>query len=212
MAIGEMRREYDSEGLTEQQVTDDPFEQFGRWFADAQAADILDPNAMTLATCGPDGAPAARIVLLKGFDAHGFVFYTNYRSAKARELHDNPRATLLFYWDKLNRTVRIVGDVMRVSRDESEAYFASRPRESQLAAWASDQSAPLATRDALDARFASLEQRFADADVPTPPFWGGYRLVPRHIEFWQGQPSRMHDRLRYDRSPDGAWSLTRLAP
>lgn len=212
MPIGRMRREYDSEGLTEAQAAADPIAQFERWFAEAQAADILDPNAMTLATCAADGVPTARIVLLKDFDARGFVFFTNYRSAKAAELKDNPLATLLFYWDKLNRTVRVAGEVVRVGRAESEAYFATRPRDSQIAAWASNQSRPIESRAALERQFDEYQQRYADEDVPTPPFWGGYRLLPRAVEFWQGQPSRLHDRLRYDRQMDGTWTRTRLAP
>lgn len=212
MSIGHMRREYDSEGLTEAQVADDPIEQFRRWFADAEAADTLDPNAMTLATCGSDGEPAARIVLLKEFDDRGFVFYTNHRSDKAMEIKDNPRVTLLFYWDKLNRTVRITGDATRVERAAAEAYFAERPRDSQLAAWASDQSRPIKDRAELEARFAEYEKQFEGQDVPAPPSWGGYRVWPQRLEFWQGQPSRLHDRLCYRRQPDGTWQLTRLAP
>ena len=212
MAMGEMRREYDSPGLGESEAASDPFEQFRRWFSDAKEADILDPNAMTLATCGAAGVPQARIVLLKHFDEAGFVFFTNYRGDKALELKDNPSASLMFYWDKLNRTVRIVGDVRRVDRAQSERYFASRPRASQLAAWASAQSQPLTSRAALDEQYAAYEQQFARRDVPTPPFWGGYRLRPWSIEFWQGQPSRLHDRLRFDRQRDGTWRLTRLSP
>ena len=212
MAIGEMRREYDSEGLSEADAAADPLEQFRAWFDEAKQADILDPNAMTLATCGADGVPEARIVLLKSFDEQGFAFYTNYRSDKAAQLKDNPRASLMFYWDKLNRTVRLVGDVTRVPRDMSERYFSGRPRASQIAAWISEQSRPIADRDALEARFDECEKKFEGRDVPAPPFWGGFRLRPQTYEFWQGQPSRMHDRLRYDKQPDGSWQRVRLCP
>ncbi|HEX7010206.1 MAG TPA: pyridoxamine 5'-phosphate oxidase [Phycisphaeraceae bacterium] len=211
-SLADLRREFAEPGLREEDLLPDPIEQFGRWLEEARQAGILDPNAMTLATCGADGTPSARIMLLKGFDAEGFTFFTNYQSDKAADLADNPRAALLFYWDKLSRCVRITGVVGRVPREQSEAYFATRPRGSQLGAWASCQSRVVPDRATLEQRFAELEQQYAGQPVPTPPHWGGYRLRPQRIEFWQGQPSRLHDRLRYARQPDGTWRMERLSP
>jgi pyridoxamine 5'-phosphate oxidase len=200
--------------ITESTVDPSPFVQFTRWFQDAHAlyAQGLDPTAMTLATASAVGVPTARMVLLKSFDERGFVFYSHYDSAKGRDLAENPRAALVFYWAPLERQVRLVGEVTRVSRDESQAYFDSRPREARLGAWASRQSTVLPDRAALEARLAEATARFPSDDIPLPPYWGGFRLAPASVEFWQARPGRLHDRLRYTRQPDGAWRIERLAP
>ena len=190
----------------------DPLRQFARWFEQAQAAGIRVPEAAALATATADGTPSARMVLVKAFDARGFAFYTGYESRKGRELAENPRAALLFSWDALGRQVRVEGDVERLARDESEAYFRTRPRESQLAAWASRQSEPIAGRAELEAAFREAERRFAGQEVPLPPGWGGYRLRPSAYEFWQHRDSRLHDRLRYLPARAGGWTLSRLSP
>jgi pyridoxamine 5'-phosphate oxidase len=197
--------------LLEADVASDPLEQFRRWYAEAERADIRAPHAMALATADSRGAPSVRMVLLKGADDEGFVFFTGYGSRKGGELGANPRAALLFYWDPLGRQVRVEGEVTRVSAGESDAYFATRPRGAQLAAAASRQGRMLHGRDELDARVAELEREYAGADVPRPEHWGGYRLRPDAYEFWQHRESRLHDRLRYTRQPDG-WRLERLAP
>jgi pyridoxamine 5'-phosphate oxidase len=206
-----MRREYAREALAEADVDADPVVQFGRWFEQAQQAGLLEPTAMTLATATPDGRPSARMVLLRGFDQRGFCFYTNYESRKGAELAANPRAALVLWWDKLERQVRIEGRVERTSRAESEAYFASRPPGSQLSAAASPQSRVIEDRAVLERRVAELATTLPDGRLPLPDFWGGYRLLPDLIEFWQGRPNRLHDRLRYRRGGD-TWKLERLAP
>jgi pyridoxamine 5'-phosphate oxidase len=206
-----LRREYTIGELTESQIAADAVEQFSRWFADAQRPDIHEPNAMTLATADAAGKPAARIVLLKAFDRRGFVFFTNYTSRKGFELGDNPRATLVFFWQPLERQVRIDGIVEKVSREESVAYFRSRPVASQIGAWVSHQSGVVGSRVDLEQREAELKKRFAGGEVPTPDFWGGYRVVPQEIEFWQGRPSRLHDRILYTQTETG-WKIQRLAP
>jgi pyridoxamine 5'-phosphate oxidase len=198
-------------GLPEAFDSDDPFDLFTRWFAEARGCGILLPEAMTLATAGADGRPAARQVLLKGHDERGFVFYTNYESRKCAELEENPNAALLFHWSVLERQVRIEGTVARTSEEESRTYFATRPRGSQLGAWASEQSSQLANRDDLDSRFKEAENRFAGQEVPLPPFWGGLRLEPISFEFWQGRLNRLHDRLLFERRED-AWRSRRLYP
>jgi pyridoxamine 5'-phosphate oxidase len=206
-----LRREYRIGELVESQIAADAIEQFSRWFAEAQRPDILEPNAMTLATADAAGKPAGRIVLLKGFDERGFVFFTNYTSRKGFELADNPRASLIFFWQPLERQVRIDGNVEKVSREESVAYFRSRPVASQIGAWVSHQSGVIASRDELERREAELKKKFAGGEVPTPDFWGGYRVVPHEIEFWQGRRSRLHDRILYTRNGSG-WKIQRLAP
>jgi pyridoxamine 5'-phosphate oxidase len=197
--------------LLETSVPAEPLEQFRRWYAEAEAAEIRAPHAMALATAGADGAPSVRMVLLKGADEDGFVFFTGYGSRKGGELDANPRAALLFFWDPLGRQVRVEGTVERVGAAESDAYFATRPRSAQLAAAASRQGRVLAGREELDARLAELEREHAGAEVPRPEHWGGYRLHPETYEFWQHRESRLHDRLRYRRD-DGAWLLERLSP
>jgi len=209
--LAALRRDYALARLDERDVDADPIRQFERWFADAAAARVLEPNAMTLSTATRDGVPSARIVLLKGVDANGFAFYTDYRSRKGAELAENPLAALTFLWKEIERQVRITGSVSRVSTEESEAYFRTRPGGSRLGAWASHQSAALASRDELEARVRDVAVRFPDGDVPLPPHWGGFRVAPDEIEFWQGRPDRLHDRLLYRRGERG-WEISRLSP
>jgi len=212
-SIADLRREYARARLDEADVSHDPLVEFARWFAEAQDAQLPDPNAMTLATATADGAPSARIVLLKGFDERGFVFYTDYRSRKGAELEANPRAALVLYWSELDRQVRITGGVALASREESERYFKSRPLGSRLGAWASHQSRVIPGRAALESDLRTMEDRFEDGDVPLPAHWGGYRVVPDTIEFWQGRESRLHDRIRYVREGGGkGWRVERLSP
>ena len=211
-AITDLRREYANHALSEDHADPDPIRQFTSWFDEAVSAQLLDVNAMTLATVSSAGDPAARIVLLKGFDQHGFVFFTNYDSAKGRDLAATPRACLLFFWVELERQVRITGSVTKVATAESDEYFHSRPFESQIGAWASAQSTVVADRVALETRYAELSAQHAGQVVPLPPFWGGYRVKPECIEFWQGRPSRLHDRLLYLRQADGSWARSRLSP
>ena len=211
MDASEIRREYMQAGLDERDLAAEPIAQFSAWFQAALAAETRDPTAMTLATADVQGRPAARIVLLKSFDERGFVFYTNYGSRKAHEIEANPHAALVFYWPELDRQVRVEGRVGRVDPAESAAYFASRPVASQLGAWASRQSEPIAGRAELERSLAAAAERFAGA-VPAPSFWGGYRLRHDRVELWQGRPSRLHDRLVYRRGEDDRWTIERLQP
>jgi pyridoxamine 5'-phosphate oxidase len=215
MDIAHLRTEYKRATLDESHVDADPLVQFARWFEEALNAKLPEPNAMTLATAGSDGRPSARIVLLKGFDARGFVFFTNYASRKGCELAARPHAALLFHWVELERQVRIEGPVGKVEANESDTYYATRPRASQLGAWASPQSDPIRGRAALEALFTATEAQYSDSGriVPRPPHWGGYRVDPDTIEFWQGRASRMHDRIRYRRERGASvWKIDRLAP
>lgn len=208
-----MRREYDPPAaLRAADLAPDWRTQFERWFAEALAAGLPEPNAMVVATADEQGRPSTRTVLLKGYDDRGLVFFTNYRSRKGREALANPYASLLFPWFPLQRQVVICGAVAPVDRAETEAYFATRPRDSQIGAWASPQSEVLPDRAALDARVAAVAERFADGPVPAPPHWGGFRVAPETVEFWQGRAGRLHDRLRYRRTSDGRWLIERLAP
>ena len=217
MAIQDLRQHYDPEPLNPADLQPCPFAQFLDWFEQARAADILEPNAFTLATAASSGQPDARTVLLKGVDpdgvsTRGLVFYTNYESAKGHELADNPRCVMNFYWDRLARCVRIAGGVIKVSREETDEYFHSRPRASQLGAWCSRQSEIIDGREVLTQRFEQLLEKYpGDTPIPTPPTWGGYRVIPDRFEFWQGQPSRLHDRLRY-RPAERGWVIERLSP
>jgi pyridoxamine 5'-phosphate oxidase len=208
----DLRVDYARGRLDETDAARDPVGQFGRWFNEAAAANVPEPNAMTLATSDASGVPAARIVLLKSFDDRGFTFYTNYDSRKGRELAGNPRAALCFFWQPLERQVRIEGAVERVGRGESEAYFNGRPRQAQIGAWVSQQSRPVTSRAELERLEAELQKRFDGKPVPLPDYWGGFRVVPHAIEFWQGRPSRLHDRLLYTRNAEGAWTIQRLSP
>jgi pyridoxamine 5'-phosphate oxidase len=206
------RKDYARFSLREENVDPDPIRQFTRWFDEATTSAVPEPDAMTLATCTSDGRPSARIVLLRGVDERGFAFFTNYESRKARELDNNPRAALVFFWHDLERQVRVEGRVERVSADESDLYFHGRPASSRIGAWASPQSEVIPSRESLEERFGDLENRFSDGSIARPPNWGGYRLVPDTVEFWQGRPSRLHDRLRYSRHEQGGWLIERLAP
>jgi len=211
MALADMRKDYGIAGLLEKDLAKNPFRQFETWFAEAEAAKVSEPNAMTLATADRAGRPSARTVLLKAVDGRGFVFYTNYESRKGRELADNVQAALVFPWITMERQVIVEGPVARVSREEAEVYFHSRPRASQLAAWASPQSTVVAGRPVLEESYRVVERKYEGREVPLPPQWGGYRLSPVTVEFWQGRRSRLHDRLRYRREDGGDWVVERLA-
>ena len=211
MSIAHLRREYARARLDERDVDPDPLVQFRKWFEDARRAELPEPNAMTLATATPGGVPSARMVLLKAADERGFTFFTDYRSRKGQELEANPHAALVFFWGELERQVRIAGTVSRVSREETEAYFRTRPRESRLGAWSSHQSTVLAGRESLETRLREVSERHPGDEVPTPPYWGGYLLKADALEFWQGRESRLHDRVRYQREA-GGWRIERLSP
>jgi pyridoxamine 5'-phosphate oxidase len=235
MSIAELRREYNLTGLGRKELDPDPLIQFKQWYEQAtgerrsgrvrsffvhlykslhliRKTEMSDLNAMTLATADKQGRPSARVVLLKGLDERGFIFYTNYKSRKARELRENPQAALNFYWPHLERQVCIAGTVEQLTPVESDAYFNSRPRGSRIAAWASDQSSVVESRGKLEEKWEELEQQYAGKDVPRPPHWGGYVLSPVRLEFWQGRPNRLHDRFRYTRQENKTWSLERLSP
>ena len=212
MELAHLRENYTKGGLAERDLHKNPFEQFRIWFEQAQSAKITEPNAMTLATATLDGIPSARIVLLKHFDEQGFVFFTNYESQKADELEENPNVALIFYWAELERQVRITGTVDKTSREEAETYFAKRPRASQLGAWASEQSTVVPGRQVLEEQLASLTKWYEGQEIPAPPYWGGYRVRPEAIEFWQGRESRLHDRLVFNRLDESKWEIERLSP
>jgi pyridoxamine 5'-phosphate oxidase len=210
--LADIRREYERDALHRKDLDSDPVKQFEKWLNDAIAAGELEPTAATLATAGRDGRPSARVVLLKRVGADGFVFFTNYLSQKGREISENPHVELCFFWSRLIRTVRVRGTVSQVPAGESEAYFHSRPRNSQIGALASRQSEVVASRADLEQRFAELEKQFEGREIPRPEHWGGYAIKPESIEFWQGRPSRLHDRLRYVAQPDGFWRIERISP
>lgn len=211
-SIAQLRKEYAAQILLEKDAAADPITQFGLWWQQALETEIVEPNAMTLATASCDGMPSARVVLLKGFDERGFVFYTNYKSYKAAQLEENPKACLVFYWKELERQVRITGLVAKVSAAESDEYFASRPEGSRIGAWASPQSEVIESRQWLDSRYQELVRQMGGSDIARPPHWGGYRVKPVIIEFWQGRPSRLHDRIQYTLQENGGWKIERLAP
>ena len=208
--LAELRREYSREELSETSVEPDPFAQFTTWFNEYLNSKPLEPSAMVISTTD-GGRPSSRVVLLKGFDREGFVFFTNYGSKKALELEANPQAALHFFWPELERQVNVSGPVTKTSREESETYFALRPIESRIGAWASQQSRVLQNRQELEDRVAELRARFEGGDIPCPEFWGGYRVIPEHFEFWQGRPSRLHDRICYEQD-SGEWTIFRLSP
>jgi pyridoxamine 5'-phosphate oxidase len=211
ISVADLRREYARARLDEKDASHDPIVEFSRWFAQAQEAQVAEPNAMTLATATSTGMPSARLVLLKGFDERGFVFFTDYRSRKGQELEENPQAALVFYWGELERQVRITGPVERTSAEESEAYYRTRPLGSRLGAWVSHQSLVIPSRAQLEYGLEEVQARFPDENVPLPPYWGGYRVRPEVIEFWQGRESRLHDRIRYVRDGE-RWRIERLSP
>ena len=212
MSIADLRKEYASHGLRRRDLSPNPFRQFDQWFQQAMDARLPEPNAMTLATADRGGRSSARMVLLKGADHRGFIFYTNYESRKGRELVKNPNAALVFYWAGLERQVCITGRVSKVSRKESEAYFKSRPEGSRLAAWVSKQSRVIAGRDALETGLKQMIEKYRNLEIPLPPCWGGFLLSPRTIEFWQGRPNRLHDRFRYRKKSRNRWVIERLSP
>ena len=212
MSIRDRRVQYETEGLERSDIDDNPIAQWQRWYDQAAEAHVAEPNAMALSTIGDDGGPDSRIVLVRGVDESGFAFYTNYDSAKSKQLTTHAQVSAVFGWLDLHRQVRVRGRVAKLSELASDEYFASRPRESQLGAWASPQSQPITGRDELLSRLAEAEQRFSGRDVERPPHWGGWVLAPSEIEFWQGRPSRLHDRFRYMRQPDASWAIERLAP
>ncbi len=212
MAVHEERKDYNRFRLNETDLDPDPIAQFEKWFLEATQSGIIEPNAMSLATATPDGRPSARIVLLRQVDERGFAFFTNYESRKSKELDANPHAALLFFWQSLERQVRVEGKVTRAEPEDSDRYFEGRPLTSRIGAWASPQSEVISGREFLEERCRAIESRFPAGQVPRPPFWGGYRVEPEAIEFWQGGPGRLHDRLRYSRRDGGHWRIERLAP
>lgn len=211
MKLSDLRKDYSLKSLEMQEVSNDPFQQFNQWMTDALAAEVSEANAMCLATVGAEGFPNARIVLLKRLD-QGFVFFTNYESAKGRELMANPKASLTFFWVEIERQVRVVGTVSKISEEESDSYFLSRPYASQVGAWASPQSQEIDSREHIEQEQKNVEERFNAQSMHRPAHWGGFRLVPHRIEFWQGRPSRLHDRIAYEKQTEGNWTRVRLAP
>ncbi|HLO88819.1 MAG TPA: pyridoxamine 5'-phosphate oxidase [Nostocaceae cyanobacterium] len=211
-SIADLRKDYTFQDLSERDIDPNPFAQFKIWFDQAVTAQLPEPNAMTLATCTPDGQPSARMVLLKDFDERGFILFTNYNSRKGQELAVNPQAALVFWWAELERQVRITGCVEKISAEESDIYFESRPANSRLGAWASNQSEIIPSQEFLQQKLQEFQSKYENQEVPRPPHWGGFRVVPQEIEFWQGRPSRLHDRLLYTRLQDGRWKIERLSP
>lgn len=212
MDLGELRREYTRAGLDREHLDPDPICQFSVWFEQAKSAQLIEPNAMTVATVGEGGIPSTRAVLLKAYDARGFVFFTNYESRKAKELAANPNASLHFPWFGLERQVIVIGRAERISTSESAKYFMSRPHGSQLGAWVSTQSTVISSRNLLEMKLAEMKRKFREGKVPAPDFWGGIRVAPESVEFWQGRPNRLHDRFRYTRDEGATWRIDRLAP
>lgn len=211
-SVADLRKEYTFQGLKETDAYPNPFDQFKAWFDQALAADLPEPNAMTIATATSDGKPSARMVLLKDYDERGFVFFTNYESHKGQQLEENPWGALVFWWAELERQVRIEGLVEKTSPPESDIYFHSRPENSQLGAWVSNQSQVIDSREVLEQRLQQLKEEYENKQIPRPQHWGGFRVIPTEIEFWQGRPSRLHDRLLYRRSEEGSWVMQRLSP
>ncbi|MEH2177658.1 pyridoxamine 5'-phosphate oxidase [Nostoc sp.] len=210
--VAGLRKDYTLEGLSELEIDLNPFIQFKKWFEQALAAQLPEPNAMTIATATPDGKPSARMVLLKNFDERGFTFFTNYNSHKGQELAENPQAALVFWWAELERQVRISGYVEKVSETESDQYFHSRPTNSRLGAWVSNQSEVIESREILERRLQEFQSKYENQKILRPPHWGGLRVIPTEIEFWQGRPSRLHDRLLYSRLDNSTWNIERLSP
>ena len=211
-SIADLRKDYTLEDLNEEEIDPNPFIQFKIWFNQSVAAQLPEPNAMTLATCTPDGKPSARMVLLKDIDERGFVLFTNYKSQKGQEISVNPHAALVFWWAELERQVRIVGTVEKISSAQSDSYFEVRPPFSRLGAWASNQSEVISSRDVLETQLIEFQRQYENQEVPRPPHWGGFRVIPQEIEFWQGRSSRLHDRLRYTLVDNGNWKIERLSP
>lgn len=211
-SIADLRKDYTLENLNEEEIDKNPFIQFKVWFNQSVAAQLPEPNAMTLATCTPDGKPSARMVLLKDIDERGFVLFTNYKSQKGQEISVNPHAALVFWWAELERQVRIVGTVEKISSAQSDSYFEVRPPFSRLGAWASNQSEVISSRDVLEVQLIEFQRQYENQEVPRPPHWGGFRVIPQEIEFWQGRSSRLHDRLRYTLVDNGSWKIERLSP